>query len=71
MKAYTGNVKKGVGWIFAAFFSVVRTAWCIRIVNYFLSPGVDLFIAGILVVIVVLSVYFSCRLLKMAHDVLL
>ena len=71
MRIYSGNVQKGVGWIFAVSFSVVRTAWCVRIVNYFFSPGLDLFIAGILIVIFVLSAYFSCRLMKMARDVLL
>ena len=68
---YSGGVKRGVGWILAVSFSVVRVAWVIRIVVYFLSPGVDLFIAGILVVIVVLSVYFSCRMLNMARELLL
>ena len=71
VQLYSGGVKQGVGWILAVAFSTVRVAWCVRILKYFLSPGVDLFIAGILIVIFALSVYFSIRLLSMAKDVLL
>ena len=69
---YSGVVKKGVSWTFAFFFSIVRLGgWCVQIGRYVMTPDADLFIEAMLTAILLLSVFFSFRIIKFAFRGLL